>query len=172
MTPNASGQGPKSSSSQTWRSAFLAQARSDHKVFQLLNERRVPLCQQLHYLQMTTEKLAKGFACSPTGRTPPPRVHPGFVRFVREVRKMPWFRRACGMNVRQLESYIDGLLPLAHQIEKLAPIGGGHRPNPEYPWEEHGAVISPLNYDYRFLGWGQPRMAKMLHFIAKCLSFA
>lgn len=76
------------------------------------------------------------------------------------------------MSVSQFRSYIDGLLPLAREIERLAPVGGADRPNPEYPWEEHGAVISPLHHHYPALGWQQPRMAKMLRFIDTCLSLA
>ena len=46
----------------TEHEAYLRQARSDFGVFQLLLEQdrdMVPACHPLHYLQMSTEKLAK-----------------------------------------------------------------------------------------------------------------
>jgi len=72
-----------------WRTAFLLQARSDHAAFRLLLDaaRNDPalLCQCLHYLQMTTEKLAKGFLTPPNGPRPPA-VHHAFTRFVQTAR--------------------------------------------------------------------------------------
>jgi len=46
----------------TEQEAFLAQASSDYEVFQILldlDRTVVPVCHPLHYLQMSTEKLAK-----------------------------------------------------------------------------------------------------------------
>lgn len=46
-----------------WRTGYLRQARADYDMllFLLKTGEEVALCQKLHYLQMTTEKLAKGF---------------------------------------------------------------------------------------------------------------
>lgn len=46
----------------TEQEAFLAQASSDYEVFRILldfDRADVPACHPLHYLQMSTEKLAK-----------------------------------------------------------------------------------------------------------------
>jgi len=61
----------------TWHEAYMEQARSDYAVRQLLNRARVEYAHQLHYLQMFTEKFAKGFLTAPASpiprrrRTPP-----------------------------------------------------------------------------------------------------
>ena len=140
-------------------------------MFRLLNHRRLPLCQQLHYLQMAAEKLAKGFLCSPTSRTPPPRVHGAIVRFVRTAKRQSQMRQAFGMNARQFRAYVDRLLPLAREIERLAPTGASDRPNPEYPWQRDEVVVSPLSHSFPAVGWSTPAMAKFLTFLEKCLSF-
>lgn len=63
---------------QDWRTAYFCQARSDYETLQLLEEAGAPFCQRLHYLQMATEKLAKGFATAPGGPQQP-KVHRGYV---------------------------------------------------------------------------------------------
>ena len=48
-----------------WRTAYLEQAKSDYAMLLKLNRDEAPLCHRLHYLQMTTEKMAKGFLTRP-----------------------------------------------------------------------------------------------------------
>ena len=68
-----------------WRTAYFQQARSDYDMLlRLLKEENVPECQRLHYLQMATEKLAKGFLTQPGGPRYP-KVHDAFVRFVKSL---------------------------------------------------------------------------------------
>ena len=51
-----------------WRTAYFQQAKSDYEMLlKLLSEEDIPPCQSLHYLQMTTEKLAKGLLTRPGG---------------------------------------------------------------------------------------------------------
>jgi hypothetical protein len=47
----------------SWRDAFFVQAWSDYAVFEIMDDNNYPRCHVLHYLQMTTEKLAKGYLC-------------------------------------------------------------------------------------------------------------
>ena len=155
--------------SLTWRSAFLRQAQSDHAVFRLLNRERQPFCQQLHYLQMATEKLAKGFLCPVDGSVRPQPVHRAFTRFMRATKSWPEFRRACGMNARQFAAYIRSLWGLASRIESLAPVGGMDRPNPEYPWQQGGRVVSPLEHEFPGLDFQDHKMRKLLDFIGRCI---
>ncbi len=65
-----------------WREAHFKQARSDYELLQVLMRENAAFCHQLHYLQMATEKLAKGFSTSPGGPQPL-KVHRGFVNFLR-----------------------------------------------------------------------------------------
>jgi hypothetical protein len=41
------------------------------------------------------------------------------------------------------------LLPLAHEIELLAPALAQSGPNPEYPWKDaSGNVLAPIDYPF------------------------
>jgi len=134
-----------------WRKAYLAQAWSDYEVFRKLNSDGHPLCHKLHYLQMATEKLAKGFLCN-ADDPPPKKTHFVLVRFLQVSKHRPeWVKRLGyeGRN-RVYASIVDNLLPLAERIEKLAPVGGDFdRINPEYPWMDSGGkVICPAAYSF------------------------
>ncbi|MBW3623676.1 MAG: hypothetical protein KY468_09750 [Armatimonadetes bacterium] len=151
-----------------WRSAFFQQARSDYEVFHVLRKEDAPFSHQLHYLQVATEKMSKGFAAS-VGGPRPPRTHHTFVTFMRIARGMPNLRHACGFQQADpYRAYIDSLLPVAHLIENLAPVGELDRPNPEYPWEQGDEVAVPVEYPFPDLDFKLPRMMKMLNFIDRC----
>ena len=81
----------------TWREAFLRQAESDYRIFRDLNHSQasVPVCHQLHYLQMATEKLAKALTCPDAGY-PPKATHVAFARFLRIMKGRPELRRELG----------------------------------------------------------------------------
>jgi hypothetical protein len=66
----------------TEREAFLLQAASDYRAFQLLlrdSRSEVPACHPLHYLQMSTEKIAKA-AMIALGQRPDGLTHVAFSR--------------------------------------------------------------------------------------------
>ncbi|HET6385822.1 MAG TPA: hypothetical protein VFJ58_20715 [Armatimonadota bacterium] len=154
-----------------WRTAFLRQAKSDYKIYEiLLGLDDVPRCQQLHYLQMSTEKLAKGFLSLPGGG-PPPRSHNALVRFMqvaavhREIRTANHY----AASHSAFREYVQGLLPKAREVENLSPEGPDH-PNPEYPWNDLAVdVVSPLDHD--FAGLDPKRSGEMwclLSFLRNC----
>ena len=147
----------------------MRQASSDYDIFRWMNENGRPLCHQLHYLQMATEKLAKGFLCDP-GNKRPPQVHNVLTTFLRIARSKREFRQASQMAKSQFTSFIDGLLPLANSVEKLAPAAGPDKPNAEYPWRAGESVISPLDYTYPLLNLKVPKMQKFRNFIRTCLN--
>lgn len=148
-----------------WREAFLKQARSDFEAFKLLKDAH--LCHRLHYLQMATEKMAKGFLCDPSRSDQPKKVHEAFGKFMRVARTMPRLARVCGCRPAQFKMYLEGLTPLAAEIERLAPTGPPH-PNPEYPWEQNGVVVVPMEHTFPSLNLARPKMQKMLEFIGRC----
>ena len=152
---------------EQWRTAFLAQARSEYALFQQLrNDKSVAPCHKLHLLQMATEKLAKAFGTPPGQR--PPRTHKAFVNFVQTAAANPRVRRASHFAQRgQFAAYANSLLPLAQSIEDLSPEGDDH-PNPEYPWEQNGQVVSPLEHDWRGLSLQSVPMLKLLQFLDDC----
>ena len=158
-----------------WRSAYFAQALSDYTTFRLLREQNAPICQYLHYLQMATEKLAKGFKTSP-GAGPHEKTHQALVSFMRLSRGLPAVRQASGLaNISAYAAFIDSLLPLARTIEGLAPDEAGDSPNPEYPWEFHGGVTAPVEYAFIDLdidALANPKLRLLLDFVDRCFTLA
>jgi hypothetical protein len=127
---------------------FLRQARSNHRVFELL--RRAAGVEQshvLHYLQMTTEMLAKAYAWKHSQST---FSHKVFVAFLRN---LSGDRQACkclgyedqrstwGTRLREC-------LPVARDVELLAPAVEQLGSNAEYPWPPAGPTTCPADYDF------------------------
>lgn len=135
----------------TWHDAFLKQAHSDYSVFINLNKSRYPLCHRLHYLQMATEKLAKAYQCD-KNNSHPPKTHLALLKMLRTIKGNPNIRRLFGFENQKMAyiAYINKLMPIANQIESLAPIGGDFdKLNPEYPWKNPiGRVNCPAEYKY------------------------
>jgi len=135
---------------QNWQAAFLKQARSDWKAYQKTSERKWPPCHCLHYLQMTTEKLSKALLIAGdmelenlTGS------HAAFVNFMRAASKNRKLQKLLGLKKSPLQAHFKRLLPLAHEIELLAPALAKSGPNPEYPWEDPaGNVFAPTDYSF------------------------
>jgi hypothetical protein len=136
-----------------WRNAFFIQAWSDYQIFRKLNENGCPRCHKLHYLQMTTEKLAKTFLCHFSGGDFPAKKRDlAFSQFLKLSKQRRGFKEQLGYerNSKAHASYVDSLIPLAEKIEKLAPVGRGlDQVNPEYPWMHYDEGIKcPAEYDF------------------------
>ena len=132
----------------------------------LLAAPNTPLCHQLHYLQMATEKLSK--ALTTEGAARPARTHNALVKFLQTAKARPDFQRAFGYGDHtQFAAVINGLLPQAQLVEDLSPEGPDH-PNPEYPWEAGGNIITPLDHPFASARFDNLRMAKLLKFLDKC----
>jgi hypothetical protein len=136
--------------------AFLRQARSDWQIFCDLRARaNRPACHDLHFLQMATEKLAKAFlwgSHTPTG-------HAALVRFLRAVANKRRVSEALQMEPPALlQRRVHGVLPVAYQLERLAPDLAANGPNPEYPWPRELPTIAPADYD--FDAWTALKSAK------------
>ncbi len=154
-----------------WRTAYLTQAKSDYAMLLKLIREEAPLCHRLHYLQMTTEKMAKGFL---TNRNDPryEKTHDAFVKFVRISKSRPEFRAASRFTqARQFAKYVDSFANTAQKVEDLSPEGDDH-PNPEYPWEENGIILLPTEYAFGDLALENPKMIKLLQFIDDCFTLA
>lgn len=158
-----------------WQDAYLTQAWSDFQVFREMNSSRYPTCHALHYLQMATEKLAKGFLCRRSGG-PPKKSHYSLVNFLNVSRSQRDWREKLGygQNPKAYSSYIDSLLPIASQIEKLAPVGGDFdRINPEYPWiNDKGDVDCPCKYDFAHIDTtDMANFRKLVHRLFQIVGF-
>jgi hypothetical protein len=147
-----------------WRQAFIRQAQSEQQLRSHLKDTAAEYSHQLHYLQMVTEKLAKGFQAGPNDPDPPPLLHNVFARFLQTLKNQPEIRRQLGYNDRKVfATFINSLLELARRVEQLAPAATGlGQPNPEYPWRDAktGEAFAPVDFDFRPLF--SPRDAKMI----------
>lgn len=124
-----------------WRAGFFLQARSDFDVLTLLlQQSNVPACHKLHYLQMVTEKLAKGFA---SDGGPVPQIHQVFARFVQTASSVPGLGSAGRMERGQMRAYLKALAPVANHLEHVAPALAAGGPSAEYPWAAGQKVIAP-----------------------------
>ena len=129
---------------------FLDQARSDYETFRLLSRRNV--CHRLHYLQMSTEKLAKVYFWR-HGHFPG-FGHHKFAPFLRDLdfSRAADFHRMFGYkDPRRFNSQKTAILDLATRVQELAPAHGNVGPNPEYPWPPNMPTTSPLAHP--FMEW-------------------
>lgn len=129
------------------------QAVSDHNVLILMRQNSVEPCQQLHYLQMVTEKLAKAYLWR-DGRSPP-RSHKAFLDFLRALltRSKSDRQKIAQLlgyqKVGLLEAAIRRFSPLAYDLERLAPsLAGDDGPNPEYPWPGSWPTDAPTTHRF------------------------
>ena len=112
-----------------WRTAYLEQAKSDYAMLLKLNQEEAPLCHRLHYLQMTTEKMAKGFL-TPKGGARYPKTHNALVvNFVKLAEKRP----DCSPGLASFTSgkSIRGLYrkPSRHRAENRRPFARWQGPS-------------------------------------------
>jgi hypothetical protein len=136
----------------SFQDVWWQQARSDHRVFELLRGRGIAQCHSLHYLQMATEKIAKAYFWR--SGSPPPRSHAGFVQFLRflgQVRQNDQDRIANLFSFRRFadfQSWIRATLPIAYDLERLTPDLANDGPNPEYPWPHAQPGTAPVNHKF------------------------
>jgi len=128
------------------------QAKSDHDAFVLIRGQGIAQCHSLHYLQMVTEKLAKAYFWR--SGSPPPQSHAGFVQFLRFLGQIPTRDRdriASLLTFKRFadfQSWIRAVLPMAYDLERLAPALSDNGPNPEYPWPHGDPQFAPANHNF------------------------
>lgn len=150
-----------------WSDAFIAQARSDWEIYQELKDDHQQ-CHELHYLQMTTEKLSKAALAT---SFIPSKSHQVFIKFLRSTQFNPTIRDKLADNPNQYRSIINEILPIAEKVEQLAPAYDGVASNSEYPWEKtDGSIVSPSVY--AFPVWNElksPSGKKLLRLIQQLI---
>ncbi len=133
-----------------YQEIWWQQAKSDHSVFVLLRGQGVPPCHSLHYLQMVTEKIAKAYFWR--SDSPPPKKHTAFVHFLRSLGAIHPNDRDRIANLFSFRQFIDFqnwikvVLPIAYDLEQLAPSLANDGPNSEYPWPNSLPQCAPVNY--------------------------
>ncbi len=131
---------------------WWSQARSDFDLFLHLRRRGTHECHLLHYLQMATEKLSKSYLWR-SGHAPP-RVHTGFVRYLRALldrrpNELDRIAIVLGFKRRQdLDHWVRSVQGLAYALQNLAPAEAGDGPNPEYPWPHHAPTETPIGHTF------------------------
>jgi hypothetical protein len=99
---------------------------------------------------MATEKLGKALLVSgDTKLEEITRSHAAFVKFMRIVSNNRNIHSKLGMTKTQLRTQFNRLLPIAYQIEILAPALAQSGPNPEYPWPGmSGRIFVPSEFSF------------------------
>jgi hypothetical protein len=131
-----------------YQGLFLVQARADFAVFELLrSQAKLPACHALHYLQMATELLGKAYAWN---QGPRDNTHRALVAFLRGLSHNRQAQNAMGFEGRneQWSHLIRKTIPMANNIERLAPQLAGDNPNPEYPWPRKAPKIAPAEHTF------------------------
>jgi hypothetical protein len=133
-----------------WHEAFLEQAKSDWRTYEAIQRLSLDACQLLHYLQMATEKLGKAMLLAEGIDITKVRTsHKAFTRFLHLIARKPGVQNHLQMSARQLRAYIQSLLPVAVEFEKLAPALAKNGPNAEYPWiDPSGSIHVPASFQF------------------------
>jgi hypothetical protein len=150
---------------------WIAQAKSDYETYELLRNGGASPCQQLHYLQMTTEKLVKALVWEPKNVRKP--SHAGFGQFMRLLagkqngKDRKQLAQAFGFQrFGQFQAWANTSIPLANEIEKLAPaIAGFSNPNAEYPWPQMSPAYAPVQFNFPV--WGELNKAQGRQFVTR-----
>jgi hypothetical protein len=127
---------------------FYKQAQSDWRIYAMLRTiaPRVA-CHELHYLQMATEKFGKAHLWG--SPDPPVRKHRAFTRSMQKVKESSDCWQRLGLTEKShLRSWVDSIIPLVEQIERLAPNLADPGPNPEYPWPPDRPTTAPVEHSF------------------------
>jgi hypothetical protein len=159
----------------TWRNAFIEQARHDYAVYRMLNQQGAVVSDQLHYIQMSSEKLSRGYLADSTDPNPLEMTHAGVVRMLQLLKADRLLRRKLGYaSSCSFTLYIDPLLDVAGRIQALAPaIAGTTQPNPEYPWLDRGAneIRVPCRHNFDDMNRAHnPEFEKFLKLLGKLVT--
>lgn len=107
---------------------------------------RFPVCHELHYLQMCTEKLSKAYY--------PVDLYAGHKAFRRLLTDLPQNQKALAplgfKMLGDLTRWAGSVKPIVDAIEDLAPAIADAKglPNPEYPWPKANPAIAPADHSF------------------------
>lgn len=135
-----------------YQERWWLQAKSDFDVMSVLRDKGCAACHQLHYLQMATEKLGKAYFWR--RGSPPRKGHAFFVWFMRSLGAAPSGNREHIAEVfefsrfEDFQNWVQAALPLAYELQALAPTLSQDGPNPEYPWPSAAPLHVPATYEF------------------------
>jgi hypothetical protein len=151
------------------------QAKSDYEIFELLRGEGAAACHCLHYLQMSTEKIAK--ASFWANNLPPAMSHVGFAQYLRRFGSTPRNERRRIAELFEFgrfdgfQTWIRGIIPLARQIEQVSPAAAQDGPNSEYPWPHDAPIECPALFEFDV--WGDLKKSQgrqLMAFIKKAIN--
>ncbi len=129
------------------------QTKSDFAVFEKKRGDGIAVCHVLHYFRMSTERLGKAFFWR--SGSPPPAKHVGFAQLmqglgqVREHRNRKRIANSFGFGrYKEFQSWINTVMPIVHEVHKLAPACANDGPNPEYPWPHKSPTNNPVSHPF------------------------
>jgi len=94
--------------------------------------------------------------------------HAAFVKFFRIIVNNRKVQKALGIKKTQQRARFNTLLPLAHEVELLAPALAQKGPNPEYPWKgASGNILAPADHSFPLMKRLQqsPQGAQLLKYV-------
>jgi len=159
-----------------WSRAFAKQAVADFDARDwLCRSRSLPVCQQLHFLQMACEKLCKAYLCAAGSDPADLQASHAYIAKVLPLIVRQQITRSAQQELGRYRWLMDSVKPLAREIELLAPsvtAGGKRRANCEYPWEEtNGTVRAPAEHRFPNLQVLDNRAGRALLKIARTAAY-
>jgi hypothetical protein len=139
---------------QQWHVAFARQALSDKQVYDYLCENKyLDICQGLHFLQMTFEKLCKAHLLAPGNVSQrPDNVFSSHSVIAKQMPRI--YMKFCERHNITLKSWeITEVRILCKNINELSPSVGSDE-NCEYPWEKNFLfdddtfVVAPVEHEF------------------------
>jgi hypothetical protein len=106
----------------------------------------LPVCHELHYLQMSTEKLSKAYYQRELGTG-----HAAFRSLLRDLPGNPKALDPLGFSTTaDLTRWAGSVKPIVDAVEDLAPAIADREglPNPEYPWPKANPTTAPVDYAF------------------------
>lgn len=105
-----------------------------------------PVCHELHYLQVCTEKLLKAYY-----KTDLRTGHAAFRRFLTDLPANSKALNPLGFaSTADLTRWQGSVKPIVDAIEDLAPSIADNKglPNPEYPWPKANPTMAPADHPF------------------------
>lgn len=133
----------------SWKSAFYKQAKNDFETFKFLRFHNKEACHQLHYLQMTFEKISKAHLASSDGSRPKP-VPSVLLKFIDHLKRNRYYREQLGNSQKQFETVLRKVRPMAQYLEEIVPKANNETSeSTEYPWIGiNHELIVPCNHHF------------------------
>jgi DNA-binding transcriptional MerR regulator len=137
-----------------WSRAYTKQGVSDLSVYRHLTSAGASIndCHRLHYLQMASEKIAKGYQFRYTNKSIEAlsSSHAGLPEFINSYCQSAAMKSRYAGRTAQLETIRNDLYRLGTELEHLAPAIERQRSptNVEYPWSNGVTLTVPCDHAF------------------------